>query len=389
MTNNSATMTTNQVLAALKDNVAALLALGSGASLSALPPLAHHAHSDSLPATGSHHEQQQHHHHPEPLSAARSTSASSLQGLCSHAPETRAALAAIYDAALDLVAELHPHVFTEAITPLGSPAPVPRLQRTSERASTAIIAAASSGADPVTPDSSFDVAADGMDPSALAALTTTVRDQRRLLAKARLDLQVEQGLSTVLRKENAAIKERLVMIAAATEQEEEALTNKFLVHIEDLQKEKARIIELVEREEEYITNTLQRKLAQLQREKIDMENQLEQEQEAIVNRLQKQLEALRASQTTPSGQGSDSGSTGSLSLGRRGSAHASMHDMTAAPLPPPMLDLLRAEVQGLKVRIHELERELNGKNERLRVWRDELLMARQAAGVPIQDLFEQ
>ncbi|KNE66783.1 hypothetical protein AMAG_19510 [Allomyces macrogynus ATCC 38327] len=85
----------------------------------------------------------------------------------------------------------------------------------------------------------------------------------------------------------------MVQLAVVSEQEEEALTNRFLARIDELNKEKARIISEVEREEEFITNTLQKRLVQLQREKIAMENQLEQEQEAMVNRLAKQLDALR------------------------------------------------------------------------------------------------
>ncbi|ORZ32109.1 hypothetical protein BCR44DRAFT_1255143 [Catenaria anguillulae PL171] len=233
-------------------------------------------------------------------------------------------------------------------------------------------------------------------PRDVAALMATVKDQRRFVNKSMLDLQVEKGLNKVLRSENVALKEKLVQIAAATEQEEEALTNKFLVRIEELHKEKAKIIEQVEREEEYITNQLQRKLAKLQREKVDMENQLEMEQEAIVNRLQKQLEMLRSS-TSSSQHGSQAQldvppspnavSDGSFPHRRRSSStHSSLHDVTLPP-PPSLVDVMRADIVGLKQRIHELERENENRVQQLRTWRDELLVLRQRAGVPVDDLF--
>ncbi|KAI9168323.1 hypothetical protein H9P43_007695 [Blastocladiella emersonii ATCC 22665] len=335
-------------LAALREHVQSLLAAPS-------PPAA----TAEQPSNNGHH-----HHSPAPLPPVPLRRSNSV--VCVHTPEARAALSDVYDELLDLVGLIHPHLYTDVLTPLGSPVMRP------------------SGATASPP-------AAGPGKDAVPTLLATVQDQRRLVKKAQLDLQVEKGLNTVLRSENKGLKEKLVQIAIATEQEEEALTNKFLVRIEELHKEKAKIIEQVEREEEYITNNLQRKLAQLQREKIDMENQLEQEQESIVNRLQKQLEALRAQQpTTPGSDATASSPLGDHASHRRrgtGSSHTSLHDLTALPPPPSLVDVMRAEIQGLRVKIHELEREVAAKTAQLKAWRDELLVLRPKAGVPTDDLF--
>ncbi|KAJ3359957.1 hypothetical protein GGF32_008860 [Allomyces javanicus] len=304
-------------------------------------------------------------HLPRPRT--RTASFSSLHGR----PESVVGpLRAIYYDLLHVAAQLHGVIFTEHLTPLGTPT--------------------------FGPNGGAEEPGD-----ALRALEKTVSDQQRLLHKSKIDLDVERGLNKVLRNENAELKKHMVQLAVVSEQEEEALTNRFLARIDELNKEKARIISEVEREEEFITNTLQKRLVQLQREKIAMENQLEQEQEAMVNRLAKQLDALRS----PSSAGASlahvepaaicalSGGT-SPAVGpseslprRRSSTHGSIHDMPLMT-PPPMADILRAEVQGLRFKVQELERENDAKTAKLKAWRDELLVLRQKFGQPIEDLFQ-
>ncbi|KAJ3368401.1 hypothetical protein GGF31_006362 [Allomyces arbusculus] len=303
-------------------------------------------------------------HLPRPRT--RTASVSSLHGR----PESVVApLRSLYYDLLHVAAQLHGVVFTEHLTPLGTPT----------------------------------VGPNGVEEpgDAMRALEKTVSDQKQLLHKRKIDLDVERGLNKVLRNENAELKKHMVQLAVVSEQEEEALTNRFLARIDELNKEKARIISEVEREEEFITNTLQKRLVQLQREKIAMENQLEQEQEAMVNRLAKQLDALRSpSSAGPSLAHVEPAAIGALSGGtspavgpienlprRRSSTHGSIHDIPLMT-PPPMADILRAEVQGLRFKVQELERENEAKTAKLKAWRDELLVLRQKFGQPIEDLFQ-
>ncbi|KAL7753350.1 hypothetical protein RI367_001125 [Sorochytrium milnesiophthora] len=219
--------------------------------------------------------------------------------------------------------------------------------------------------------------------------------QQQLIRQLQLELSVERGIVKTLKNELVQHKKDQVLLHSANEQEEEAVTNRLIVRIEELQQEKARIIEQVEREEEYLTNTLQKKLLQLQKEKVEMENQLEQEQENIVNRLQKQLDALRLQQ---SAAGSHPGSTFDLSAGspdhlprrRSGSQHSIADAQNTQAVPPvPLIDMMRAEIQGLKFKVQELERDNEQKSTQLKEWRTELLMLRQKVGKSVDDLFNE
>ncbi|KNE70139.1 hypothetical protein AMAG_15115 [Allomyces macrogynus ATCC 38327] len=344
--------------AAAADAALATLKAYVSATLASTDPSAPPSFAPTTPPDASH----------LPRPRTRTASVSSLHGR----PESVVApLRSLYYDLLHVAAQLHGVIFTEHLTPLGTPAVGPN------------------GGGAEEPG------------DALRALEKTVSDQKRLLHKSKIDLDVERGLNKVLRNENAELKKHMVQLAVVSEQEEEALTNRFLARIDELNKEKARIISEVEREEEFITNTLQKRLVQLQREKIAMENQLEQEQEAMVNRLAKQLDALRSPSSAgaslahvePTAIGALSGGT-SPAVGpmeslprRRSSTHGSIHDVPLMT-PPPMADILRAEVQGLRFKVQELERENEAKTAKLKAWRDELLVLRQKFGQPIEDLFQ-
>ncbi|KAI9143140.1 hypothetical protein BKA69DRAFT_1064623 [Paraphysoderma sedebokerense] len=303
----------------------------------------------------------------------------------------------IYNNLLVLVTSLHNHVFvpSSSITSTSSSPSLPA----------SIPPAIPSGFSPsVTspPPLSYpkgDQTTLGDELSLVNVLQRTVSEQSKQIQKLRIDLDVEKGVEKMLRNENAQLRKGVVELLAKSEVEEEALTNRLLQKIHTLNQEKAKIIEQVEREEEFLTNSLQKKLIQLQREKIEIENQLEQEQENLVNRFVKQLEGMKVAANA----GSGGTSCGTATLGidteshhRRRATGSSVHshsgsalDLSSSPGGTSPIDVMRSEIQGLKHKLQDLEKDNNTKTELLKTWRDELLLLRQKVGLTVDDLFNE
>jgi len=212
-------------------------------------------------------------------------------------------------------------------------------------------------------------------------LRETVVTQEAVIKKLRFELEMELGHVNILRADNQSLRELSVKLQASAEQEEEYISNKLLKRINNLKREKGELLLRVEQEEELITSTLQKKLQQLQKEKVDMEIALEQEQEFIVNRLQKQLENLRQQQSPAQ--------TPTMKWHPTHSPSSSMADITMPP-SPGVVEMLRAEVNALKSKVHEMERDyeegaavckdLYGK------LRQEVLQLRARLNIPIDDI---
>lgn len=168
----------------------------------------------------------------------------------------------------------------------------------------------------------------------------TREDKDHLIDQLRMELQAERNKNKALHDELRALREAQVQAVrrcvvrpvfdlhglqqAATEQEEELITNTLMKRMNELKKDRDRLamqvlhshcgfrIETgaqVEQEEEYLTNTLQKKLRevrpishqvgaenstafQLTKEKAELENRLEAEEEYIVNKLQGKLDEV-------------------------------------------------------------------------------------------------
>ncbi|KAJ3101260.1 hypothetical protein HDU97_001557 [Phlyctochytrium planicorne] len=150
-------------------------------------------------------------------------------------------------------------------------------------------------------------------------------------------------------------------------------------------KEKGELLMKVEQEEEQITNALQRKLSQLQREKVEMEQALEQEQEFIVNRLQRQLELLRQSQPNPNS------SSASPALKKYPVHTPPSTDYPPSPtISPGIIEMMRAEVNSLKMRLNDVEKDYEENSSTARdlynKCRAELLELRAKAGLPVDQI---
>ncbi|KAJ3116775.1 hypothetical protein HDU96_008792 [Phlyctochytrium bullatum] len=171
---------------------------------------------------------------------------------------------------------------------------------------------------------SIDEALKSGTPDGLRALVKELRE-RLLLQQARnkklaFELEMECGHVNILRAENQALKKQAVTMQAEVEREEEFITNRLMQRINNLKKEKGELLMKVEQEEEQITNALQRKLSQLQREKIEMEQALEQEQYPI--------------HTPPTS------------------------DYPPSPtISPGIIEVMRAEVNSLRMRMHDVEKD--------------------------------
>ncbi|CAG8529272.1 8166_t:CDS:2 [Paraglomus occultum] len=225
-----------------------------------------------------------------------------------------------------------------------------------------------------------------------------IRQQESELKKLKFEIEMEKGHVNILRHDNQMLRQMTVDMHASAEQEEEYISNKLLKRISGLKKEKGELLVQVEQEEEYLTNTLQRKLNQLQKEKIDMENALEQEQEYIVNRLQKQLDALRQQ----AGYGFHSREGGAVSVPNASTPllppgspstsskkwHSS-HSPTTADFPntsPGVVEVLRAEISSLRLRLSEIEKEYVHKSSQATRYKNELIELRKRLGISAADL---
>eukprot|EP00960_Hanusia_phi_P038477 753455-Hanusia_phi.AAC.2 len=106
----------------------------------------------------------------------------------------------------------------------------------------------------------------------------------------KLMLRIEE-----IEKEKAAMRLQVEAEERRLEHEKKELETKLqqsAAHLARLKHEKEALVRQkpqVEQEEEFLTNTLQHKLAKVLAEKVEIENELEQEQEYISNRLQKQV----------------------------------------------------------------------------------------------------
>ncbi|CAG8568225.1 16217_t:CDS:2 [Racocetra fulgida] len=208
---------------------------------------------------------------------------------------------------------------------------------------------------------------------------------------------MEQGHVNILRHDNQMLRQMTVDM-----QEEEYISNKLLKRISGLKKEKGELLLQVEQEEEYLTNTLQKKLNQLQKEKIDMENALEQEQEYIVNRLQKQLDSLRQQQTyhphhsreNSTSSVSTTGNVTPLPPASPSSTHKKwIPPHSSSPTSPDfgvasqgVVEVLKAELNSLRTRAAEIEKEYIAKSSQATRFKNELIELRKKSGLPVDDL---
>lgn len=221
-----------------------------------------------------------------------------------------------------------------------------------------------------------------------------------LIKKLKFELEMERGQVNILRHDNKLLKKLTVDMHASAEQEEEFISNRLLKRIAGLKKEKGELLVQVEQEEEFLTNSLQKKLFQLQREKIDLENALEQEQEFVVNKLQKQLDLLRIqypshspSPTIHPVQRDQSTSSPPLlptsvvpsppsGLWRPGhSPSASEYGGTS----PGIVEMLKAEVNSLRLKLADVERETVSAHNQTRRYRNELNELRKTYNLPIPE----
>ncbi|KAJ9057834.1 hypothetical protein DSO57_1018875 [Entomophthora muscae] len=200
---------------------------------------------------------------------------------------------------------------------------------------------------------------------------------------------MERGQVNILRHDNKLLKELAVKLHASAEQEEEFMLNKLLKRIS------------VEQEEEFLTNSLQKKLFQLQKEKIDLENALEQEQEFVVNKLQKQIDLLRLQYPShtpsptinpvqrdpllisppllPSVMVSSSPPSGTWRPGHSPSASE------YGGASPGIVEMLKAEVNSLRLKLADLEREVISANNQTRRYRNELRELRKTYNISDPD----
>ncbi|KAI7892192.1 uncharacterized protein EV154DRAFT_505958 [Mucor mucedo] len=215
------------------------------------------------------------------------------------------------------------------------------------------------------------------------------------IKKLESDLEKEQAQIHLLRNDNQSLRQKAVQMSALSEQEEEYISNKLLKHITGLKKEKSELLVQVEQEEEYLTNMLQKKLAQMQKEKIDLENALEQEQEYMVNRLQKQLDLLSQQQQPMSPSSSRHSvdyhslpvSPAITGIGSSPSLHAKKWSGGDIIQPvSSLVDLLKAEVNHLKGRAIEMEREYIQKQQQCIKYKNELIRYRKENNLPLDDI---
>ncbi|KAJ9050465.1 hypothetical protein DSO57_1014123 [Entomophthora muscae] len=222
-----------------------------------------------------------------------------------------------------------------------------------------------------------------------------------LIKKLRFELEMERGQVNILRHDNKLLKELAVKLHASAEQEEEFMLNKLLKRISGLKKEKGDLMVQVEQEEEFLTNSLQKKLFQLQKEKIDLENALEQEQEFVVNKLQKQIDLLRLQYPShtpsptinpvqrdpllisppllPSVMVSSSPPSGTWRPGHSPSASE------YGGASPGIVEMLKAEVNSLRLKLADLEREVISANNQTRRYRNELRELRKTYNISDPD----
>ncbi|GBB84687.1 hypothetical protein RclHR1_11270002 [Rhizophagus clarus] len=229
-----------------------------------------------------------------------------------------------------------------------------------------------------------------------------IRQQELDIKKLKFEVEMEQGHVNILRHDNQMLRRMTVDMHASAEQEEEYISNKLLKRISGLKKEKGELLLQVEQEEEYLTNTLQKKLNQLQKEKIDMENALEQEQEYIVNRLQKQLDSLRQQQTyhphhsreNSTSSTSNPGNITPLPPASPSSTHKKwITAHSSSPTSPDfglaspgVVEVLKAEINTLRTKISEMEKEYIAKSSQATRLKNELIELRKKSGLPVEDL---
>ncbi|KAI9297950.1 hypothetical protein K502DRAFT_362847 [Neoconidiobolus thromboides FSU 785] len=223
---------------------------------------------------------------------------------------------------------------------------------------------------------------------------------KAMLKKLKFELEMEKGQSNILRHDNMLLKKMTVELHASAEQEEEFISNRLLKKISGLKKEKGDLLQLVEQEEEYLTNSLQKRIIQLQKEKVDLENALEQEQEFVVNKLQKQLDSFRLQYPshTPSPTLAPShreqltnsppllpttmiSSSPPTSGGWRPSHSPSASDYGGAS--PGVVEMLKAEVTSLRLKLSEMEREVISAYNQTKRYKNELNDLRKTNNLPV------
>jgi len=199
------------------------------------------------------------------------------------------------------------------------------------------------------------------------------------------DLETERGHVKMLKHENQRLRQAAVQAQVSAEQEEEFISNTLLKHIAKLKEEKGDLLLQAEREEEFLTNTLHRRLSQLRKEKCDLELAHELEQEFVVNRLHKQMESLSGKPPEPNLTTSPSPS----SMGYKGYIPGASPSRSASEIfnsSVGMVEMLKAEVTALRLKITELEKELVSLYNQSQGYKRELLDLKLAHNMEVGSL---
>ncbi|KAJ1976278.1 hypothetical protein H4R34_004037 [Dimargaris verticillata] len=232
---------------------------------------------------------------------------------------------------------------------------------------------------------------------ALTLAITIGKQQSSQIKKLQHEVEQERGQVRILKHDVQALRKQTVALQLSAETEEEYISNTLLKRIADMKQEKTDLLLEVEREEEYLTNTLQRKLNQLQKEKIDLENALEQEQERMINQLQRQFDTARlqtpssAAISISSSPASSSGILGipvsSPSPHRRPPSYSFGGGESSAS-SVSMTEFLKADINSLRLKVTDLEKELVSTFNQSQVYKRELVQLRQQLGLSVSGLLE-
>lgn len=106
-----------------------------------------------------------------------------------------------------------------------------------------------------------------------------------------MQLELERKRSSETAQELQRCKEKSMQVQKAYEEEEEFITNKLLMRLNELKADRVALVKEVEAEEDFLVNTLHRRLDKVQREKADVESKLSMEQDSALI-LQRRLKDL-------------------------------------------------------------------------------------------------
>ncbi|KAJ1652860.1 hypothetical protein IWQ61_006899 [Dispira simplex] len=225
---------------------------------------------------------------------------------------------------------------------------------------------------------------------ALSLAMDIIHSKGESLQKLQYEVEHERGQNKILRHEIQNMRKQAIQLQLTAETEEEYISNTLLKRIATMKKEKDDLMLEVDREEEYLTNTLQKKLDKLQKEKVDLENALEQEQERLVNQLQRQLDFTRTlSPNSASVSIASSPGGGSLPMLGMSPSTPSPHKRgPSQSVDNGLVEMLKADINSLRLKVTDLEKELVSKYNQSQVYKRELLQLRRQLGLSTANLHD-